>query len=193
MLGAQVAPCAPPSINTAPLRSSLGIMCETLDALRTVHLWAVPPLYDGELALVLAETTPLHESAELAPTYRFHMRLRESNITVGEISLRIGNLPSLVVYYGHIGYHVDPPYRGRRFAARSCRLLFPLARAHGLDVLWITCNPDNWASRRTCELAGGVLFDVVDIPPGNPLYRRGERQKCRYRFDLRNIEPLHLD
>ena len=37
------------------------------------------------------------------------------------------------------------------------RLLLPLARRHGLQTVWITCNPDNWASRRTCELAGAEL------------------------------------
>ncbi|MCS6772890.1 MAG: GNAT family N-acetyltransferase [Anaerolineae bacterium] len=157
---------------------------ETLESLRQVQFLPVPPLCDEELELVLASTWPLNEAAAMAPTYQFHMRLRDSGIVVGEITLRIGNLPKIITYFGHIGYHVDPPYRGNRYAARSCRLIFPLARAHGLNPLWITCNPDNWASRRTCELAGGVLVDIVDLPPDNPLYRRGERQKCRYRFDL---------
>ncbi|MCX7938452.1 MAG: hypothetical protein N2545_03325, partial [Thermoflexales bacterium] len=93
-------------------------------------------LCDEELELTLADATLLNERDERVPTYRFHMQVRGSRTIAGEISLRIGSSPNLVVYYGHIGYHVEPPYRGRRFAARSCRLLLPLARAHGMDELW---------------------------------------------------------
>ena len=77
-----------------------------------------------------------------------------------------------------------PPARGRRYAERSCRLLFPLARAHGIKTLWITCNPDNFASRRTCERLGMRLIDTVPVPDTDPLYARGDRVKCRYRIEL---------
>jgi predicted acetyltransferase len=50
--------------------------------------------------------------------------------------------------------------------------------------VWITCNPENVASRRTCELAGGQLIDIVDLPPETDMFKEGERQKCRYRFAL---------
>jgi tagatose 1,6-diphosphate aldolase len=63
-------------------------------------------------------------------------------------------------------------------------LLLPLARRHGLKDLWITCNPDNLASRRTCELAGAEFVEIVDLPANSGMYRRGDRQKCRYRLDL---------
>ncbi|MCS7323880.1 MAG: GNAT family N-acetyltransferase [Anaerolineae bacterium] len=168
------------------------MMDGALDQRLRLPLMEALQLCDEELELTLADATLLNERDERVPTYRFHMQVRGSRTIAGEISLRIGSSPNLVVYYGHIGYHVEPPYRGRRFAARSCRLLLPLARAHGMDELWITCNPDNWASRRTCELAGGVLVDIVDIPPTHPLYRRGERQKCRYRFELRGIAAYEL-
>jgi tagatose 1,6-diphosphate aldolase len=59
-------------------------------------------------------------------------------------------------------------------------MLFPLARAHGIRILWITCNPDNWASRRTCERLGCHLADIVPVPSDHPLYLRGDREKCRY-------------
>lgn len=122
------------------------------------------------------------------PNYHFWMHLRReyspSVSMAGGISLRIGHTPDLELYYGHIGYHVYPPARGQHYAARSCRLLFDLARYHGLRPLWITTDPENWASRRTCELLGGVLVDIVEVPRRHVLYARGQRRKCRYRIDL---------
>ena len=59
-----------------------------------------------------------------------------------------------------------------------------LAKKHGMDYLYITCNPENTASRKTCEYAGGVLEGVVDVPEDNDMYQRGERKKCIYRFVL---------
>ena len=123
------------------------------------------------------------------PAYHFWMRLRPefaAPLTIaGGLGLRIGNTADLEMHLGHIGYNVYPPARGHHYAERSCRLLFPLARAYGMSTLWITCNPDNIASRRTCERLGGELIDIVDLPASHILYQRGERQKCRYRIDLR--------
>ena len=61
-----------------------------------------------------------------------------------------------------------------------------LARAHGMLHVWITCNPDNWASRRTCEKLGCQMIEIVAVPETHPLYQRGDREKCRYLLELRN-------
>lgn len=142
------------------------------------------PLRDDDLELVLTQKVPANPARGHVPAYRFEMRRAGDPRKAGAMELRIGNVDSLVLYGGHIGYGVEPEFRGSHFAARSCRLLFPLAKRHGINPLWITCNPDNWASRRTCELAGGRLVEIVDLPPDNDQYARGDRQKCRYRFDL---------
>ena len=139
------------------------------------------PLIDGDLELVLAEQTPADPSRNWAPAYAFRMRLPDVE-EAGRINLRIGDREALVRYAGHIGYGVNPEYRGHHYAARAVRLLLPFARRHGLQTVWITCNPDNWASRRTCELAGAALVEIVDLPADNDMYQRGERRKCRYRL-----------
>jgi tagatose 1,6-diphosphate aldolase len=140
-----------------------------------------------------------HEPADRAtgrvPQYHFWMRIRHDVppahpaglppvALAGGIGLRIGTNDKIELYYGHFGYHVYPPARGRRYAERSVRLLLPLARRHGLKVLWITCNPDNYASRRTCERLGARIESIVAVPDDDPLYARGEREKCRYRLVL---------
>lgn len=141
-------------------------------------------LVDGELSLSLLETYPGDPARHYVPAYRFRMMVEGQQQEVGRIELRVGNTAHIVLYAGHIGYRVLPMYRGHHYAARSCRLLLPLARRHGLNPLWITCNPDNYASRRTCELAGATFVEIVDLPENTEMYQMGERQKCRYRLDL---------
>jgi predicted acetyltransferase len=124
---------------------------------------------------------------EYIPSYHFWMKLNGPDLPVkfaGAIGLRIGNTDNIKNYIGHMGYNVYPPARGRHLAERACRLLFPLARRHGLKVLWITANPGNIASRRTCENLGATLVNTVSVPPENELFSRGETEKCRYRIDL---------
>jgi len=141
-------------------------------------------LIDGELELMLAEKHLADPARNWVPAYKFKMTLVGDDKEIGRIDLRIGNTNPLVLYGGHIGYHVELEHRGHRYAARALRLLMPLARRHGMTTLWITCNPDNIASRRTCELAGAQFVEVVDLPQDTDMYQEGERQKCRYRLDL---------
>lgn len=126
------------------------------------------------------------------PAYHFWMVVNRSHPVgrtipiriVGGIGFRVGQNRELELYSGHIGYHVYTPARGHHYAERAARLLFPLVRHHRISPVWITCNPDNFPSRRTIERLGGRLIDIVDIPEHHPFFARGERQKCRYRIDL---------
>jgi len=141
-------------------------------------------LVDDDLKLVLVSKHPGDARRGYVPSYRFHMRHVADRRKAGRIELRAGNTESVVMYAGHIGYRVEPEYRGRRYAERSCRLLFGLARQHGLNPLWITCNPENAASRKTIEGLGGIYVETVPLPVSHEMYRRGERLKRRYRIDL---------
>ncbi|HEY2587550.1 MAG TPA: GNAT family N-acetyltransferase [Tepidisphaeraceae bacterium] len=141
---------------------------------------------------------PADGSPGRVPQYHFWMRVRHEVSPApgqihppvriaGGIGFRVGTTHTIEMYYGHFGYHVYPPARGSHFAERACRLLFPLALCHGIKTLWITCNPDNYGSRRTCERLGGRLTSIVPVPENDPLYLRGEREKCRYRIELTSI------
>ncbi|MCZ6680431.1 MAG: GNAT family N-acetyltransferase [Candidatus Poribacteria bacterium] len=141
-------------------------------------------LVDGDLALILVQKRPAQPARGYVPAYRFEMRPVGKNRNMGNISLRVGDNENLEKYVGHIGYSVAPVYRGHRYAARSCQLILPLARRHGINPLWITCNPNNIASRRTCEIVGATFIEIVALPTDHPLYMSGERAKCRYRIDL---------
>lgn len=139
-------------------------------------------LKDDELELVLTETDPADPSRGWLPLYRFEMRV--DNRLAGRIYMRIGDTHDIRAFRGHIGYAVEPDYRGHHYAERSCRLLFSIARDHGLSTIWITCNPGNMASRRTCERLGATLVEIAPIPEGSDLYEAGECECCRYRIDL---------
>ncbi|HEY3418469.1 MAG TPA: GNAT family N-acetyltransferase [Armatimonadota bacterium] len=139
-------------------------------------------LTDGELELYLVRTIPGDPARAWLPTYDFEMYV--DGLPAGNINIRIGNTPLVVMYAGHIGYAVEPEFRGHHYAERACRLLLPLAKAHGMTTLWITTNPDNSASRRTCERLGAVLVELVPVPENTDLYTLGDREKCRYRLDL---------
>ncbi len=142
-------------------------------------------LVDGDLQLLLRGTQRGDARRGIVPEYIFDMVQpdRPTNM-MGRLSLRVGHTEHIEMYVGHVGYSVDPPYRGRRLAARSCLLILPLALEHGINPLWITCNPENTASRRTCEIIGSRLVETVPIPPSDPIYRWDTKWKCRYRVDL---------
>jgi tagatose 1,6-diphosphate aldolase len=145
-------------------------------------------LRDDGIVLQLAATNQADPVKGWVPYYVFHIMSARNGERAGEIQLRVGDTQHLSLYGGHVGYGVRPEHRGNHFAARALRLLLPLARRHGFSELWITCNPENIASRRTCELAGAELIEIVDLPPEADMYQRGERQKCRYRLDLGTVE-----
>ena len=141
-------------------------------------------LIDDDLELVLIDTRPGHPGRGYVPVYVFQMRRPGQSIRMGQLSLRIGSTEHIEIYAGHIGYSVEPAFRGHRYAARSCRLVYPLALRHEINPVWITCNPDNTPSRRTCEIAGGILVETVPLTKDNPLYAPDTQWKCRYRVDL---------
>jgi tagatose 1,6-diphosphate aldolase len=108
---------------------------------------------------------------------------RDSSASMGTINLRVGSPQRIVLYRGHIGYGVVSEYRGKHYSSRSVKLLLNLAARCGIDPVWITCDPENTASRRSCDLAGGELIEIIDVPSDEEMYSRGIRQKCRYRFE----------
>lgn len=139
-------------------------------------------LKNAEIQLLLEKTVDGDEERKWVPAY--HFSINDLNgIRMGVCDLRVGYNDNLY-YGGHIGYRVFPEYRGNHYAGKACLLLFQLARKHGMNYLYITCNPDNFASRKTCEYAGGKLLEIVELPEGNDMRDDGEFEKCIYQFIL---------
>ncbi|GHH99455.1 GNAT family N-acetyltransferase [Neobacillus kokaensis] len=134
-----------------------------------------------DIDLHLIKTVTGNKAKKWVPTYHFNISLSGSSIPIGKIDIRIGYNENLY-YGGHIGYSVHEEYRGNRYAAKAVQLLKKVAQAHEMKKLFITCNPDNIASRKTCEYVGANLLAIVNVPEDNDMYQRGEKEKCIYEW-----------
>jgi len=56
----------------------------------------------------------------------------------------------------------------------------PLILLHGKESVVITCDPDNWASRKTCIRLGCELERTVDVPRRIQTRWLISERKCRY-------------
>lgn len=149
-----------------------------------------PVMVDGELLLRLVQTVPADHSGGFLPVYRFRMLHRTNDCELGEINLRIGYTDNVMFYRGNIGFTVYEPFRGNRYAERSCRLLTPLIRHHGLYPVWLTCNIDNAASRRTIENLGALYVEMREMPADFPYaeyYPAHARVKRRYCWKVEGL------
>lgn len=139
-------------------------------------------LRDGEIMLRLDRTCEAQPEKRWLPAYYFTICLLDGT-EIGYCDLRIGHNDKTCVG-GNIGYGIHEPYRGHRYAAKACALLFHQARKHGMEHVIITCVPENAASARTCEIAGGRFVEIADIPEDNEMYAEGKRRVKVFRFEM---------
>lgn len=138
-------------------------------------------LSEGDLRLDLDSFAlqPVHK----VPAYHFRMVHKVTSEELGTIRLRVGSTRHIELYAGHVGYAVIESHRGHRYAARSVQLLMPFARRIGLNPLWITCDPENLASRRSLESIGAEFVEIIEVPKDCIIHQTGHPLKCRYRLN----------
>ncbi len=132
--------------------------------------------------LHLDKIVPADPELGFVPYYHYRITVGQTTVeqtTVGHINLRIGNTDHIRLYSGHIGYQIDRPHRGHRYALQACLALAPLARTISPQQI-LTCDPTNHPSRRTIELLGATFIDEVKVPRHDPNYLRGSRTKQRF-------------
>jgi tagatose 1,6-diphosphate aldolase len=139
-------------------------------------------LSDGEIDIVLYEKDPGDFTKGFVPAYKFNILLHKTGEKIGHINLRLKDTEKVVKYIGHIGYGIEESFRGKRTASKACNLIKKVAKDFGMERLVITCNPDNYASRRTCEIIGAKLIEIVDIPETSDAFSPDEQKKCRYEW-----------
>jgi len=139
-------------------------------------------LRDGGLYLRLTGVRPAGPEDDVLPAFYFDICL-DGVGAIGRCDLRLGE-NARTRLDGNAGYLIHRPWRGHRYAARALGLLLALARRRGMARLIVTCDPENAASARTCERAGGVAVGTVPLPPDHGLYATGQRAVRVYEFIL---------
>ena len=88
-------------------------------------------------------------------------------------------------YDGHIGYSVEPQYRGHNYAYQAVIKLKKIAKRLGFEQLVITCSPDNIASKKTIKKLNAKYLETKTIPPEYQKdFRDDERVKEIYIIEL---------
>ena len=144
----------------------------------------MPMPYDGEITLRISAVNAADETKGYVPAYKFDIVRLSDGVTVGETDLRLGYVRNLY-FGGNIGYAVKEEHRGNGYAGKACRLVFEIAKRHGMPHVMISCRADNMPSRRTLEKLGGMLLETRVPASYSSLYRIGEHDPhCYFRFDL---------
>lgn len=118
----------------------------------------------------------------ILPFYYYDI-IDSNHQTVGKISIRIGhNFHSY--YNGHIGYEIDEEYRGNRHAYNACQMVLDVAKFHGMDFIYLTCDESNVASYRTIERLGAQLMEICDVPENFFAWYESMEQKRIYKLSL---------
>lgn len=136
-------------------------------------------LKNQHITLVPVREYGRHRELGFDACVEFDVTLAQEKTKIGEIALRLGESPQMY-YLGHIGYHIDPPYRGHGYASTACGLLLPLVKALGMASLVVTADPENEASRKTVEKLGGILESIVPVPLMYQIELMISQKKCRY-------------
>lgn len=116
------------------------------------------------------------------PYYIFIIQV--NNEEVGKIVLREGTIEQRY-YDGHIGYSVEPQYRGHNYAYQAVIRLKKIAKRLGFEQLVITCSPDNIASKKMIKKLNAKYLETKTIPPEYQKdFRDDERVKEIYIIEL---------
>lgn len=134
---------------------------------------------DGIIDLIPLHIDPPDPELKFGHEQIWRITLHNNRKEIGQISYRDGE-SQCIYYFGHIGYHIDPPFRGQHFAWRACMLIRKEIAMSGKVSAVITCDPDNPASRKTCERLGCYLEGEMNVP--DDLQRKYDLSavKCRY-------------
>ena len=139
-------------------------------------------LKTDEIMLRLEKAAEGNPEKGWVPEYHFAI-CNPQGEKMGVCDLRLGHNEKLY-YGGNIGYRVEQPYRGHHYAGKACKLLFELAKQHEMGHVIITCNPENIASKKTCEYVGGTLLEIAELPADSDMRAKGETHKCIFKFEL---------
>ena len=134
---------------------------------------------DGAIDLIPVYLPPSDWELGFEPEREWKITEHGKRKEIGRVTYRAGESEA-IYYFGHIGYHIDPPYRGHHYALRACRLIREEILRSGKSSVIITCDPDNEASRKTC-LGLGCLWEG-QVPVAEWLQKKYDISDRKDRF-----------
>ena len=88
--------------------------------------------------------------------------LVEGDKFIGQIGIRHSLNDSLLKYGGHIGYGIRYSCWGKGYGTKMLALALKKAKQMGLNKVLITCNDDNFGSRKVIERNNGKLENIIE-------------------------------
>jgi len=120
-------------------------------------------LQDDEIKLVKKSHDQPDEKQGNAPRYGFSVVHIKNDEEIGVIYFAV-DFSRRQYLRGHVSYGISPTYAGHNYAMKACKLIKPVALAHGFRRLLIGSGCDNIASRKTIEKLGALPVTMNDVP-----------------------------
>lgn len=146
-------------------------------------------LCDDEIRLVHKSYDEPDSEKGYAPRYGFSIILKETGEDIGVVYFSADTSPRQYLV-GHLSYGISPAHAGHNYAMKACRLMKPVALAHGLRRLFIGAGFDNIASRKTIEKLGGVPITLQDVPDESFLQQLQDNKIEMYVWDIESFPSL---
>jgi len=116
------------------------------------------------------ESLGLHQPDGFVPATE--LWLIDNNEFIGAANIRHRLNAHLLQIGGHIGYWIRPSKRHLGYGKKILKLALIEAAKLGIDKVLVTCDDTNVASGKIIEANGGILENIVENGPDNPLKRR---------------------
>ena len=131
------------------------------------------------MELELLETVQDHLPKGFVPYSIYCMMVNHQE--VGRLVLRHGNDEQCYIE-GHIGYTVEPEFRGHGYAYEACMLL---KNQIDNDELYMTCDPNNIPSLKTIEKLGCLYIETKAIPSHmRKFFSQDEKEKMIFKWKI---------
>lgn len=134
----------------------------------------------GPVTLIFEKIVEVDPGGELVPFYHFRI-LNRAGQQVGHLNFKVGDTHHIIQCVGHIGYEIQPEYRGNSYAYFACNAIRPFIREF-YDRVILTSDPDNTASIKIIERLNAKFIGEIEVPESDPSYGHRSKRKRRYEW-----------
>lgn len=85
----------------------------------------------------------------------------DDNKLVGMLEYRYGFSNWDEFPYGHVGYSILPSEQNKGYCTTLFSYMLEVCKENNEDIIMMTCNEDNIASRKVILKSGGIFYDKI--------------------------------